>query len=245
MANGAFVSYCRVSTAKQGASGLGLDAQQSAIKAYLNGGAWRIVGEFVEVESGKNSDRPELAKALAAARLHRAALVVAKVDRLTRSSAFLHKLLDAGVDVRFCDLPQIEGPTGRFMLQQMAAVAELEAGMIADRTKKALASKKQWYAKLSDDEKAELRAKGKALQLGGRRSTVLTADQRALGRNAMSKRAASRVTDLGSTITELRADGASTLKALAAALNARSIPAARGGGWSPMQVSRVLARLDA
>ena len=245
MASGAFVSYCRVSTAKQGASGLGLDAQQSAIKAYLNGGAWRIVGEFVEVESGKNADRPELAKALAAARLHRAALVVAKVDRLTRSSAFLHKLLDAGVDVRFCDLPQIEGPTGRFMLQQMAAVAELEAGMIADRTKKALASKKQWYAKLNDDERVELRNKGKALQLGGRRSTVLTADQRALGRDTMSKRAAARVTDLASTIAELRADGASTLKALAAALNARSIPAARGGEWSPVQVSRVLARLDA
>ncbi len=89
MATGAFVTYCRVSTQKQGRSGLGLDAQREAVKGYLNGGDWRIVGEFVEVESGRNADRPELAKALACARLHRAALVVAKVDRLTRSSAFL------------------------------------------------------------------------------------------------------------------------------------------------------------
>ena len=142
MQNGPFVSYCRVSTARQGRSGLGLDAQRAAVAGYLNGGAWRLVGEFVEVESGKRADRPELAKALACARLHRAPLVVAKVDRLTRSLAFLSKLLEAGVDVRFCDLPQIEGPTGRFMLQQMAAVAELEAGMIGDRTRKALAAAK-------------------------------------------------------------------------------------------------------
>ena len=142
MAAGSFVAYYRVSTAKQGASGLGLEAQQAAVSSYLNGGDWRIVGAFTEVESGKSSDRPELAKALAAARLHRAPLVVANVSRLTRSLAFLSKLLEAGVDVRFCDLPQIEGPTGRFMLQQMAAVAELEAGMIGDRTRKALAAAK-------------------------------------------------------------------------------------------------------
>ncbi len=148
MQSGAFVSYCRVSTQKQGRSGLGLDAQREAVKGYLNGGDWRIVGEFVEVESGRNADRPELAKALACARLHRAALVVAKVDRLTRSSAFLHKLLEAGVDVRFADLPQIEGPTGRFMLTQMAAVAELEAGMIGDRTRKALQAAKARGVKL-------------------------------------------------------------------------------------------------
>ena len=85
------------------------------------------------MESGKRSDRP----ALDAARLHRVPLVVAKVDRLTRSLSFLTRLLDSGVDVRFCDLPKIEGPTGRFILQQMASVAELEAGFISDRTKKA------------------------------------------------------------------------------------------------------------
>jgi Resolvase, N terminal domain len=123
-----YVAYYRVSTAKQGRSGLGLEAQREAVARYLNGDGREIIAEFTEVESGKRRDRPELEKALAAARLHRCPLVVAKVDRLTRSVSFLSRLLEAGVDVRFADLPAIEGPTGRFMLQQMAAVAELEAG---------------------------------------------------------------------------------------------------------------------
>src|ERR1700737_4329629 len=109
---------------------------------YLNGGDWTIVDEYTEVESGQRSDRPALDKALAAARLHRASLVVSKVDRLTRSVAFLSRLLEAGVDVRFADLPQIQGATGRFLLQQMVAVAELEAGMISTRTKAALQAAK-------------------------------------------------------------------------------------------------------
>jgi DNA invertase Pin-like site-specific DNA recombinase len=124
----------------QGKSGLGIEAQRAAVAAYLNGGDWSIVAEFTEVESGKRSDRPALDQALAAAWLHRASLVVSKVDRLTRSVAFLLRLLEAGVDVRFADLPQIEGATRRFLLQQMVAVAELEAGMISARTKAALAA---------------------------------------------------------------------------------------------------------
>ena len=124
MARGEFISYLRVSTDRQGASGLGLEAQRAAVNAYLNGGDWRVVAEFVEVESGRNSARPVLEQALAEAQLRRVPLVVAKVDRLTRSVGFLHRLIEAGVDVRFCDLPQIEGAVGRFMLTQMAAVAE-------------------------------------------------------------------------------------------------------------------------
>src|SRR3984957_6737011 len=146
--NGKFVAYYRVSTGKQGKSGLGIDGQRQAVATYLNGGDWSIVAEFTEVESGKRSDRPALDEALAAARLHRAALVVSKVDRLTRSVAFLSRLLEAGVDVRFADLPQIEGATGRFLLQQMVAVAELEAGMISKRTKDALAQAKKRGKKL-------------------------------------------------------------------------------------------------
>ena len=104
--------------------------------------------EFTEVESGKQAARPQLDAALKAARLHRAAIVVSKVDRLTRSVAFLSRLLEANVDVRFADQPQIEGPTGRFILQQMASVAELEAGMISKRTKDALAAAKRRGTKL-------------------------------------------------------------------------------------------------
>src|SRR5438045_2198345 len=115
---GGFVAYYRVSTGKQGKSGLGIEAQRAAVAGYLNGGDWKIIGEFTEVESGKRADRPQLDLALAKARLHRVPMVVAKVDRLTRSVAFLSRLLEAGVDVRFADLPQIEGATGRFLLQQ-------------------------------------------------------------------------------------------------------------------------------
>src|SRR6202171_2799414 len=142
-------------------SSLGLEAQQAAVANYLNGGDWRIVAEFTEIESGRRSDRPELDKALAAARLHRCPLVVSKVDRLTRSVAFLSRLLEAGVDVRFADLPQNEGATGRFLLQQMVAVAQLEAGMISARTKAALVA-----------------AKKRGKKLGGRRRKVLGQDSK-------------------------------------------------------------------
>jgi DNA invertase Pin-like site-specific DNA recombinase len=229
MANGGFISYLRVSTGKQGASGLGLEAQREAVRSYLNGGDWTIIGEFVEVESGRNSDRPVLAQALAAARLHRVPLVVAKVDRLTRSLAFLTRLVEAGVDVRFCDLPKIEGPAGRFMLQQMAAVAELEAGMIAKRTKDALAA-----------------AKARGQKLGGRRDgQYLTDDMRASGRAALASRSNARAADLAPIIGELKAAGVTSLGGIARALSQRSIPTARGGAkWSEVQVSRVLARLS-
>ncbi|MGV7213900.1 recombinase family protein [Bradyrhizobium sp. UFLA05-112] len=112
--SGKFVAYYRVSTARQGRSGFGLDAQRQAVKTYLDGGDWQIVGEFSEIESGRKSGRPALEKASAAARLHRPPLIVSKVDWLTRSVAFLSRLLEAGVDARFADLPKIEGATGRF-----------------------------------------------------------------------------------------------------------------------------------
>src|SRR5580704_7971505 len=187
MANsGGFVAYFRVSTGRQGRSGLGLDGQRQAVEAYLNGGDWAIVAEFTEVESGKNSDRPALDQALSAARLHRAALVVSKVDRLTRSVAFLSRLLEAGVDVRFADLPQIEGATGRFPLQQMVAVAELEAGMISARTKAALAA-----------------AKRRGQKLGGNRGVKPSAKMRAASKAALQARSSARAADIAPVIAEL------------------------------------------
>ena len=229
VSHGGFIAYYRVSTRKQGKGGLGIAAQRAAVERYLNGGDWRIVAEFTEVESGRRDERPELSKALAAARLHHAPIVVAKVDRLTRSVSFLSRLLDAGVDVRFADLPTIEGPTGRFMLQQMASVAELEAGFIADRTKAALAA-----------------AKRRGVKLGGRRrgGWRLTRADRKRGSEAVQRVAATRAADLAPTIAELRAAGAVSLQAIADGLNARTIPTANGGSWSRTQVARVLARLD-
>lgn len=226
VSTGSFVAYYRVSTAQQGLSGLGIEAQREAVARYLNGGSWSIVAEFTEVESGRKADRPELESALAACRVHRAPLVVAKVDRLTRSLSFLSKLLDAGVDVRFADLPALEGPTGRFMLQQMAAVAELEAGMISARTKAALQAAK---------------ARGKSL--GGNRGTTLSEDARKAGQHKRTAKAQDRARDLMPVIEGLRAEGVASLGGLAAALNARGIPTARGGAWSAVQVQRLLVRL--
>src|SRR4051794_5714062 len=186
--DGKFVAYYRVSTTRQGKAGLGIDAQRAAVATYLNGGNWQIVAEFTEVESGKRSDRPELDKALAAARLHRCPLVVSKVDRLTRSSAFLSRLLEANVDVRFCDLPTIEGPTGRFLLQQMVSVAELEAGMIAARTKAALARSTK--------------------KLGGDRGQVPSRRAHKLAQEAIQARVAARAADLAPTVRKLQEGGA-------------------------------------
>lgn len=226
-ASGSYVAYYRVSTVRQGKSGLGIRAQRAAVESYLSGGDWRVIAEFTEVESGKRGDRPELERALASARLHRAPIVVAKVDRLTRSVSFLSRLLEAGVDVRFADLPSIEGPTGRFMLQQMAAVAELEAGLISARTKAALAAAKQ-----------------RGRKLGGDRGTKLTKEAREIGRVSQTIRANKRAAEVAPVIAELQTGGAS-LRCIARALSARGIPTARGTKtWTAIQVSRTIARLS-
>jgi DNA invertase Pin-like site-specific DNA recombinase len=184
----------------------------------LNGGRWKVIQEFTEVESGRRSDRPELDKALAAARVHRAAVVVAKVDRLTRSVAFLSRLLEAGVEVRFADLPAIDGPTGRFMLQQMASVAELEAGLISTRTKAALAA-----------------AKARGTKLVGNRGAK---PQRAAGRAFLERRARARAKDLAPALAEIVSDGAKSLREIAQTLNERVIPTARSSSWTATQVAR-------
>src|SRR6516165_6376083 len=223
VSNGGFLAYYRVSTQRQGKSGLGIEAQRQAVATYLNGGNWRIVGEFVEVESGRRVDRPKLDEALAAARVRQVPLVVAKGDRLTRSVAFLSRLLEAGVDVRFADLPMIEGATGKFLLQQMAAVAELEAGMISARTKAALAA-----------------AKRRGVKLGGDRGSPISARAQAAGRAAVQERVRNWAADIVPIIKELQASGCTSLRAIAAGLEERGIPAARGGKWSAVQVSRLL-----
>jgi DNA invertase Pin-like site-specific DNA recombinase len=127
--HGKHVSYYRVSTDRQGKSGLGLDAQKAAVADRLNGGRWQIVGEFAEVESGKRTSRPQLDAAIAVCKKHKANLIVAKLDRLSRNVSFLLKLIEAGVDVLFADLPELNGAMGKFVLITMANVAELEAGL--------------------------------------------------------------------------------------------------------------------
>ncbi|WP_298964610.1 recombinase family protein [uncultured Methylobacterium sp.] len=226
MAQTRFISYLRVSTGRQAVSGLGLEAQRRTVADYLAGGPWDLVGEFIEVESGKRADRPELAAALARCRAMRATLIVANVSRLTRSVAFLSSLLEAGIEVRFCDLPQIEGPTGRFLLTQMAAVAELEAGLVSDRTRKALAA-----------------AKARGVRLGSPQNLSRQEEGRIRGRARRTQLCNDRAADLAPIIAEVRREGARSPGQIAAALDARGIPAARGGTWSALQVQRVLRRL--
>lgn len=227
MSDGGFVAYYRVSTGKQGASGLGLEAQREAVTQYLNGGNWKIVAEFVEIESGRKDERPQLEKALAASRLHQVPLIVAKLDRLTRKTAFLSKLLDAGVEVRFCDLPEVSGPQGRFLLHSMVNVAELEAGLISSRTKDALRA-----------------AKARGVKLGGDRGYRIKREHTKAGTEARQEKAKQRAQDLKPLLEPLMAQGAS-LNAMARELTQKAIPTARGGQrWSPAQVKRVVDLLS-
>jgi DNA invertase Pin-like site-specific DNA recombinase len=223
--SGKHVAYYRVSTARQGRSGLGLEAQKRAVEDYLNGGDWKIVGEFTEIESGKKAkNRPELAKALAMCRLHGARLVIAKLDRLSRNAHFLLGLKESGVDFVAADMPN----ANRLTVGIMAMVAEDEALRISERTKAALAA-----------------AKRRGVKLGGDRGVIPNARSHKASAEALRLRTAARAADLAPIVKELQAAGKTSLRAIAEGLNAQGIPTARGEGeWTATQVMRVLERLD-
>lgn len=218
------ITYLRVSTEKQGRSGLGLEAQREIVARFLGGAV--PLREFVEIESGRKADRPQLRAALDAARLHGARLVVAKLDRLSRNVGFLMTLLDGQVEVAFADMPAVSGPTGRFLIQSMAAVAELEAGLISDRTKAALKA-----------------AKARGQKLGGWRGGPVV--DRAAGTAALRAKADATAQRYSSTIVELRSAGIESASGMARELNARGIPSPRGGSWQAATVQRIVARLAA
>lgn len=237
-----FVGYYRVSTDKQGASGLGLEAQRERVEAYVGDAAGKLVAVYTEVESGKRADRPELAKALAECRLRRAVLIVAKLDRLARNARFLLGLVEGLGEggVVFCDLPDIPpGPVGKLIVGVLAMVAEFEAGMISARTKAALAVVKAaiardggWISRRSGQRIAKL---GAPVILSGRAGAYRA-------RRARSLLADSRAADIARYLDEAKAAGCISLRQLAAALNARAIPAPCGGAWTASQVSRAVAR---
>jgi DNA invertase Pin-like site-specific DNA recombinase len=225
MATGRYVAYFRVSTAKQGVSGLGLEAQKESVRNYLNGGRWKIIAEVTEVESGtgKHNDRPKLAEALTLCRIHKATLLIAKLDRLARNVAFISNLMESSVEFTAVDFPQ----ANRLTIHVLAAVAEYEASAISARTKAALAA-----------------AKARGVRLGGDRGGVI-ASQAAKGNQASavirSAKAEKRASDLLPVIEQVRKDGATSLRQIASKLNELSIPAARGGEWSAVQVQRILS----
>src|SRR5271170_1661735 len=232
MAKGKFVCYLRVSTDKQGRSGLGVEAQREAVARYLNGGSWKLGAEYVETESGKRSDRPKLAAALSHAKAIGATVVFAKLDRLTRNVDLLRTLVTSDVDLVFCDLPHVPpGAMGRFLLTQMASVAELEAGLISERTKAALAAAKARGVKLGNPNGARA-LKGKQV---GNKQAVAT----------VRANAEHRAANLRAMVDDMRAQGVTSVRAIAADLNARGVLTPRGGAWHPTSAARLLSRLQA
>jgi DNA invertase Pin-like site-specific DNA recombinase len=221
MATGKFVSYLRVSTRRQGESGLGLEAQRKAVLDWLNGGRHTLVAEFVEVESGKKNDRPQLAAALAMCRLHNATLVIAKLDRLSRDACFLLNLQKGRVRFVAVDMPE----ANEMVVGIMAVVAQAERKAISARTKAALAAAKAKGTRLGSPQNLKNR------DVGSKR-----------GHEAQSAAAAERVADLIPVIEQLRQEGHSSLRQLASALNEKGIPAPRGGLWNASGVMRVLRR---
>lgn len=221
------VAYYRVSTDRQGASGLGLDAQRAAVAAYCLSASGKVIAAFEEVESGSRDDRPQLALALAACRAHHAILIIAKLDRLARNTAFLLSVVHgAGAGgVIFCDLPALPaGPAGAFILTLFAAVAELERGLISQRTKAALAA-----------------AKARGVKLGSPKlARGFDAAMSRAGRQEQSSRAAIHSADVLPFITRARQAGASSLAQIAAALTSLGIrPPSGGAQWHSSQVWRI------
>lgn len=231
MAQGKFISYLRVSTDKQGRSGLGIEAQREAVTSYLNGGRWTLVAEYVETESGRKSDRPKLAAALSHAKAIGAKMVFAKLDRLTRNVDLLRSLVASDVDLVFCDLPSVPpGPMGKFLLTQMASVAELEAGLIGERTKKALAAAKARGVKLGNPNGARA--------LRGKQ----TGNAEAVAR--IKEKATRRAMDLQGIIETIKRSGITSVRAITEELNRQGINAPRGGEWHHTAVVRLLNRLS-
>lgn len=221
-----FVTYLRVSTERQGASGLGLEAQRAAVQAHLNGGAWKIVAEVVEIESGRKNGRPELTKALRLCRLHNATLLVAKLDRLSRSVAFIANLMEAKVPFTAADMPEAD----ETHLHMMAVFARHEARAISTRTKAALTAAKARGTSLG------------GLRVSAKRFAAIAAEGRKVSAAVRSLSASKRAQDVADIIEDVRDSGASSLRQIAAELNNRGITTPRGGEWSAIQVQRVLQR---
>jgi DNA invertase Pin-like site-specific DNA recombinase len=224
------IAYFRVSTVKQGASGLGLEGQAAAVESFATRIDKPIVARYTEIESGRNSARPELAKALAHARRSKGTLCVAKLDRLSRDVEFLAKVMNSGADFVACDNPA----ANRLTLHILSAVAESEARAISERTKAALQAAKARGAKLGSARLGHWDGREEARLAGLMKARTVAAAVR-------TERAAQAYADLQPTMAELRAKGM-TLAAIAVELNKQGHTTRRGRPWNPVQVARVLER---
>ncbi len=221
MDNIAYVAYLRVSTQRQGVSGLGLQAQQEIIRNYIGGG--EPIAEFVEVESGRKTQRPKLHEALELCKKKKATLIVAKMDRLSRNVTFTSQLLDSDIEIVFCDFPK----ANRLVLTIIAAISEYEAGLIRQRTRAALQVKKEQGHKL-----------GKPENLTGNLETAIersrqTNQEKAAG-NPNNKRAVAMLKIL---IRET-----DNMSEMARILNKEGFQTSRGGKFTAKQVSILINR---
>lgn len=213
------VAYYRVSTQKQGQSGLGLEAQQASVTTYAQAHALELVASYTEVETGtRKKHRPELEAALALARREGGVLLIAKLDRLSRNVHFISGLLESGVDFTAVDMPNAD----RMTLQMFAVMAEKEAELIARRTREALAARK-----------------ARGLTLGN--TANLTDHARAAGRQAQQEAAVKAMQQATAFAGVLRAQGQSLAK-VARTLNASGFTTRQGAQWTPQQVKRILDR---
>lgn len=219
-----YVSYLRVSTGKQGRSGLGLEAQRRAVQAYLNGGQWEVVEEFVEVESGKNNIRPKLTEAIELCHAIGAILIVAKIDRLTRDAAFLLSLKDAGVEFVAADMPD----ANRLTVGIMALVAEQEREAISNRTREALQS-----------------ARARGVQLGAYRDgkfvgRVGTPEDARRASQVRSERYRASAMAKASLLRKIDPESVLSLRQIADKMNEIGVPTVSGrGSWSANSVRRL------
>jgi len=224
------VAYHRVSTKAQGKSGLGLEGQQAAIADYVRQQNGALIAEYVEVETGKSRDRPELLKAIAHAKRSKARLVVAKLDRLARNVAFTSALMEAKVDFVACDNPH----ANKFTIHILAAVAEHEAEQISQRTKAALAAAKRRGIKLGSARPGHWKGREDRRQAGLQKARDAAA-------KAQRVAFAGEYADLMPTVKKLRENGQS-LQSIADGLSSQGQTTRRGKPWNRMQVSRVLKR---
>jgi DNA invertase Pin-like site-specific DNA recombinase len=223
------VAYYRVSTQRQGASGLGLDGQRSAVEQFCREQRYDLIEQYTEIESGKRNDRPVLRKALARAKAAKAVLLIARLDRLARNCAFVANLMESGVEFRACDMPTATGLT----IQILSAVGEAEAKAISDRTRAALQAAK---------------ARGTLLGASNPRCRSLTQAHRQKGATTSGTRSAQLAREFNAEATaiakELHRHGMA-LRAIAAELDGRGLSTRTGQPWSHVQVRRLLQRAAA